>query len=151
MVEEGFQERATAEKKLLRAKLDSTQLAQYFLGLDEIRALEARLPQAGGRRVHAARLRRGADRPRLDRGEAAAALRAGTVGVAARFWSPASGGWGFSFGERSWNGRRTGHRRSLRAWQPRRGRRGAALYVPERKPHPPRADSNSPIERNRLK
>ncbi len=41
MVEEGFQERAMAEKKLLRAKLDSTQLAQYFLGLDEITALEA--------------------------------------------------------------------------------------------------------------
>ncbi len=41
MVEEGFQERAMAEKKLIRAKLDSTQLAQYFLGLDEIRSLEA--------------------------------------------------------------------------------------------------------------
>lgn len=41
MVEEGFQERAMAEKKLLRAKLDSTQLPQYFLGLDEIRRLEA--------------------------------------------------------------------------------------------------------------
>ncbi len=41
MVEEGFQERATAEKKLLRAKLDSTQLCQYFLGLDEIEALRA--------------------------------------------------------------------------------------------------------------
>jgi len=41
MVEDGFQEKAMAEKKLLRAKLDSTQLAQYFLGLDEIRALEA--------------------------------------------------------------------------------------------------------------
>src|SRR6185369_5700896 len=41
MVEEGFQEKAMAEKKLLRAKLDSTQLAQYFLGLDEIEALEA--------------------------------------------------------------------------------------------------------------
>jgi uncharacterized protein (DUF885 family) len=40
MVEEGFQERAMAEKKLLRAKLDSTQLAQYFLGLDEIKSLE---------------------------------------------------------------------------------------------------------------
>jgi uncharacterized protein (DUF885 family) len=40
MVEEGFQEKAMAEKKLLRAKLDSTQLAQYFLGLSEIRALE---------------------------------------------------------------------------------------------------------------
>ncbi|MSP59718.1 MAG: DUF885 domain-containing protein [Myxococcales bacterium] len=41
MVEEGFQEQAQAEKKLLRAKLDSTQLAQYFLGLDEIERLEA--------------------------------------------------------------------------------------------------------------
>jgi len=40
MVEEGFQEKAMAEKKLLRAKLDSTQLAQYFLGFDEIRTLE---------------------------------------------------------------------------------------------------------------
>jgi uncharacterized protein (DUF885 family) len=41
MVEDGFQEKAMAEKKLLRAKLDSTQLAQYFLGLDEIQTLEA--------------------------------------------------------------------------------------------------------------
>ena len=41
MVEEGFQEKAMAEKKLVRAKLDSTQLAQYFLGLDEIKSLEA--------------------------------------------------------------------------------------------------------------
>ena len=40
MVEEGFQEKAMAEKKLLRAKLDSTQLAQYFLGLSEIEDLE---------------------------------------------------------------------------------------------------------------
>jgi uncharacterized protein (DUF885 family) len=40
MVEEGFQEKAVAERKLLRAKLDSTQLAQYFLGLVEIEALE---------------------------------------------------------------------------------------------------------------
>jgi uncharacterized protein (DUF885 family) len=40
MVEEGFQESAMASKKLLRAKLDSTQLVQYFLGYDEIRALE---------------------------------------------------------------------------------------------------------------
>jgi uncharacterized protein (DUF885 family) len=40
MVEEGFQEQAQAEKKLLRAKLDSTQLAQYFLGYDEIVRLE---------------------------------------------------------------------------------------------------------------
>jgi uncharacterized protein (DUF885 family) len=40
MEEDGFQEKALAEKKLLRAKLDSTQLCQYFLGLNEIRALE---------------------------------------------------------------------------------------------------------------
>ncbi|MCU1276577.1 MAG: hypothetical protein JWM53_123 [bacterium] len=40
MVEEGFQPRAQAEKKLKRAKLDSTQLCQYFLGLDEIQTLE---------------------------------------------------------------------------------------------------------------
>jgi uncharacterized protein (DUF885 family) len=40
MVEEGFQEKAQAEKKLLRAKLDSTQLSQYFLGYDEITELE---------------------------------------------------------------------------------------------------------------
>jgi uncharacterized protein (DUF885 family) len=40
MVEQGFQEQAMAEKKLLRAKLDSTQLVQYFLGLDEIEQLE---------------------------------------------------------------------------------------------------------------
>jgi uncharacterized protein (DUF885 family) len=41
MVDEGFQEQAQAEKKLVRAKLDSTQLVQYFLGLDEIQRLEA--------------------------------------------------------------------------------------------------------------
>ena len=40
MVEEGFQEQAQAEKKLHRAKLDTTQLSQYFLGLDEIQQLE---------------------------------------------------------------------------------------------------------------
>jgi len=40
MEEDGFQEKALAEKKLLRAKLDSTQLCQYFLGLDEIQILE---------------------------------------------------------------------------------------------------------------
>ena len=40
MVEEGFQPRAQADKKLVRAKLDSTQLVQYFLGLDEIQTLE---------------------------------------------------------------------------------------------------------------
>jgi len=40
MEDEGFQEKALAEKKLLRAKLDSTQLCQYFLGLSEIETLE---------------------------------------------------------------------------------------------------------------
>jgi uncharacterized protein (DUF885 family) len=40
MVEEGYQEKAMAEKKLVRAKLDSTQLAQYFLGWDAIVELE---------------------------------------------------------------------------------------------------------------
>jgi uncharacterized protein (DUF885 family) len=40
MVEQGYQEKAQAEKKLLRAKLDSTQLSQYFLGYDEITKLE---------------------------------------------------------------------------------------------------------------
>lgn len=40
MEDEGFQEKALAENKLLRAKLDSTQLCQYFLGLSEIEALE---------------------------------------------------------------------------------------------------------------
>ncbi|HSD88713.1 MAG TPA: DUF885 domain-containing protein, partial [Kofleriaceae bacterium] len=40
MVEEGFQDKAVAERKLLRAKLDSTQLVQYFLGLSEIEELE---------------------------------------------------------------------------------------------------------------
>ena len=40
MVEEGFQEQADAEKKLLRAQLETTQLTQYFLGLEEIQRLE---------------------------------------------------------------------------------------------------------------
>jgi Bacterial protein of unknown function (DUF885) len=40
MEEEGFQEKALAERKLLRAKLDSTQLCQYFLGFSEVEALE---------------------------------------------------------------------------------------------------------------
>ena len=40
MIEDGFQERAQAEKKLTRAKLDSTQLCQYFLGWAEIVRLE---------------------------------------------------------------------------------------------------------------
>lgn len=40
MTEEGFQENAMAEKKLVRAKLDTTQLCQYFLGHDEILKLE---------------------------------------------------------------------------------------------------------------
>ncbi len=41
MVDEAFQEPAQAERKLHRAKLDSTQLSQYFIGTTEIRALEA--------------------------------------------------------------------------------------------------------------
>jgi len=40
MIEDGFQEKAQAEKKLTRAKLDSTQLCQYFLGWAEIERLE---------------------------------------------------------------------------------------------------------------
>ena len=40
MVEEGFQEKTQAEKKLKRAQLDSTQLAQYDLGFEEIEELE---------------------------------------------------------------------------------------------------------------
>lgn len=40
MVEEGFQEQVVAEKKLLRAQLETTQLSQYFLGLEEIQQLE---------------------------------------------------------------------------------------------------------------
>ena len=47
MIEEGFQERAQAERKLLRAKLDSTQLTQYFLGFTEIGRLEADARAAG--------------------------------------------------------------------------------------------------------
>ncbi|MEO6951265.1 MAG: DUF885 domain-containing protein [Polyangia bacterium] len=54
MVEDGFQEPAMAEKKLLRAKLDSTQLAQYFLGLDEIESLEGEVLKAQGRKPDAA-------------------------------------------------------------------------------------------------
>jgi uncharacterized protein (DUF885 family) len=49
MVEEGFQEKAMAEKKLLRAKLDSTQLCQYFLGYDEILELERDAKKAQGK------------------------------------------------------------------------------------------------------
>jgi len=48
MVEEGFQEQAQAEKKLRRAKLDSTQLSQYFLGLDEILQLEKEVKARAG-------------------------------------------------------------------------------------------------------
>jgi len=48
MVEEGFQEQAQAEKKLLRAKLDTTQLSQYFLGLDEIQQLENEVKARAG-------------------------------------------------------------------------------------------------------
>jgi len=47
MIEEGFQEKAQAERKLLRAKLDSTQLPQYFLGNAEIEALEKEVRAKG--------------------------------------------------------------------------------------------------------
>jgi uncharacterized protein (DUF885 family) len=40
MVDDGFQEKALAERKLHRAKLDSTQLCQYFLGVSEVETLE---------------------------------------------------------------------------------------------------------------
>lgn len=45
--EESFQGKVQAEQKLLRAKLDSTQLCQYFLGTEEIRALEAEVRAQG--------------------------------------------------------------------------------------------------------
>jgi len=48
MVEDGFQEQAQAEKKLRRAKLDTTQLSQYFLGLDEILQLESDVKSRSG-------------------------------------------------------------------------------------------------------
>lgn len=41
LIEESLQDPVQAERKLLRAKLDSTQLCQYFLGVEGIRALEA--------------------------------------------------------------------------------------------------------------
>ena len=47
MIEDGFQERAQAEKKLTRAKLDSTQLCQYFLGWAEIVRLEREVRAKG--------------------------------------------------------------------------------------------------------
>jgi uncharacterized protein (DUF885 family) len=47
MVEEAFQEPTQAERKLARAKLDSTQLSQYFIGTTELRALEADARAAG--------------------------------------------------------------------------------------------------------
>jgi uncharacterized protein (DUF885 family) len=50
MVEEGFQEQAQAQKKLRRAKLDTTQLSQYFLGLDEIQQLESDVKARAGTR-----------------------------------------------------------------------------------------------------
>ena len=50
MVEEGFQEQAQAEKKLRRAMLDTTQLSQYFLGLDEIQQLEIEVKARVGAR-----------------------------------------------------------------------------------------------------
>ncbi len=48
MVDETFQEPTQAERKLLRAKLDSTQLSQYFIGTTELRRLEADVRAKGG-------------------------------------------------------------------------------------------------------
>jgi uncharacterized protein (DUF885 family) len=48
MVDETFQEPTQAERKLVRAKLDSTQLSQYFIGASELRALEADVRARGG-------------------------------------------------------------------------------------------------------
>jgi hypothetical protein len=48
MVKEGFQGQVQAERKLLRAKLDSTQLSQYFIGTNELRALEVDARAKGG-------------------------------------------------------------------------------------------------------
>ena len=48
LIEESFQDPVQAERKLLRAKLDSTQLCQYFIGTEEIRALEAEARARGG-------------------------------------------------------------------------------------------------------
>lgn len=48
LVEDCLQEQAQAEKKLHRAKLDSTQLVQYYLGYAEIRDLEQQARQAWG-------------------------------------------------------------------------------------------------------
>jgi uncharacterized protein (DUF885 family) len=47
MIDESFQGTVQAERKLLRAKLDSTQLCQYFLGVEELRALEAEVRARG--------------------------------------------------------------------------------------------------------
>lgn len=62
MVEDAFQEPVQAERKLHRAKLDSTQLGQYFVGTTELRALaaEARArPGFAPRAFHEALLSRG--------------------------------------------------------------------------------------------
>jgi uncharacterized protein (DUF885 family) len=48
LVEESLQEPVQAERKLLRAKLDSTQLCQYFVGHEELRALEVDARARGG-------------------------------------------------------------------------------------------------------
>src|SRR5262245_14101764 len=48
LVEDCLQEQALAEKKLHRAKLDSTQLVQYYLGYAEIRDLEQQARKTWG-------------------------------------------------------------------------------------------------------
>jgi uncharacterized protein (DUF885 family) len=49
LVEDCLQEQALAEKKIHRAKLDSTQLVQYYLGYAEIRDLEQHARQTWGK------------------------------------------------------------------------------------------------------
>ena len=61
MVDGGFQEEAEARAKYDRARLSSTQLSTYFVGLARDVGHRARGPPAGGRRVRrSARRRRGA-------------------------------------------------------------------------------------------
>ncbi len=78
MEDEGFQEKALAEKKLLRAKLDSTQLCQYFLGLERDRGAGA--PRQCTRPLRPAGIQPGAHRARHRAGEGPPELlRAGEV------------------------------------------------------------------------
>ncbi|MFN8009618.1 MAG: DUF885 domain-containing protein [Terriglobia bacterium] len=48
MMEDGFQEQAAAERKLLRAQLETTQLSQYYVGFEEIQRLADAVKAARG-------------------------------------------------------------------------------------------------------